>query len=105
MPLLAQVGDADPLLMLDAKVLLLKMYFETAQWDALDSLLTSLKAYLRRKTSLGYHKEHYLSLVYYTQKMLALNTHDRSATQGLRQEVVAAGNVLEREWLLARMSQ
>lgn len=103
MPLLAQVGDDDFLLMLDAKVLLLKMYFETAQWDALDSLLTSFKAFLRRKTNIGYHKEHYLSLLFFTKKILLLNPHERSAASALGNEIESA-NVLEKEWLLGRLS-
>lgn len=103
MPLLAQVGDADPLLMLDAKVLLLKMYYETGEWDALDALLTSVKAFLRRKTSLGYHKEHYLSLVNYTQKLLTLNTNDRKAVAALQRELENDQHVLEKEWLVGRL--
>lgn len=103
MPLLAQVDDADFLLMLDARVMLLKMYYETAQWDALDSLLTSFRAFLRRKTSLGYHKTHYISLIEYTQKLLKLTPHDRTARQALRQKMEAAPDLLEKEWLLGVM--
>jgi hypothetical protein len=104
MPLLAQVGDADPLLMLDAKVLLLKMYYETGEWDALDALLTSIKTFLRRKTSIGYHKEHYLSLVHYTHKLLILNPNERKEVESLKAEIEAASGVLEREWLLGRIN-
>ncbi|MBK8563352.1 MAG: hypothetical protein IPN76_08385 [Saprospiraceae bacterium] len=68
-----------------------------------DSLLTGVKAYLRRKTSLGYHKEHYLSLVHYSQKLLGLNPHDRKAAELLRSELEEAKHVLEKDWLLGRL--
>ena len=81
MPLLAQVDDSDFLLMLDAKVLLLKMYYETGEWDALDSLLASFKTFLRRKKQIGYHEEHYKSLLRYTSKLLKINRFDKTQVE------------------------
>lgn len=103
MPLLARVGDADFLMTLDAKVLLLKMYVESGEWEALESLIVSFRSFLRRKTSLGYHKEHYISLLRYTRQLLVLNRHDRSAVQALRDQIAGDTAVLEREWLLGQM--
>jgi len=49
MPLLAQAGESDLLLNLDSRVMLLKMYYETGEWDALDALLASFRVLLLRK--------------------------------------------------------
>jgi hypothetical protein len=103
MPLLAQVDDSDFLLMLDAKVLLLKMYYETGEWDALDSLLASFKTFLRRKKQIGYHEEHYKSLLRYTSKLLKINRFDRVQIQNLRGEISKKDEVLEKDWLLGQL--
>ncbi|MCY7330670.1 MAG: hypothetical protein LH618_19110 [Saprospiraceae bacterium] len=49
MPLLAQAGESDLLLNLDSRVMLLKIYYETGEWDALDALLASFRVLLLRK--------------------------------------------------------
>ena len=103
MPLLAQVDDSDFLLMLDAKVLLLKMYYEMGEWDALDSLLASFKTYLRRKKQIGYHEEHYKSLIRYTSKLLSLHSFDKEKRMQLRDEISKNEKVLEKGWLLERL--
>lgn len=103
MPLLAQVDDADFLLMLDAKVLLLKMYFEQKEWDALDSLLASFRTFLRRKKQIGYHKEHYKSLLRYTSKLLKMNVFSKDKRVKLRQEIMQNETVLEKQWLLEQL--
>ncbi len=105
MPLLAQVDDSDFLLMLDAKVLLLKMYYETGEWDVLDSLLASFKTYLRRKKQIGYHEEHYKSLIQYTSKLLKINRFDKSQTEHLRSEISKNEKVLEKNWLLEQLGK
>ena len=44
MPLLARADENDLFLNIDSRFLLLKMYYETGEWDALDALLGGLKA-------------------------------------------------------------
>ena len=105
MPLLAQVDDSDFLLMLDAKVLLLKMYFEMGEWDALDSLLASFKTYLRRKKQIGYHEQHYKSLLRYTSKLLKINHFDKTQLERLRNEILKNETVLEKDWLLQQLEK
>jgi hypothetical protein len=53
MPLLQLVDLEDPLNNLDARRMLLRSYFELGEWEALESLLQSFAAYLRRQKNLG----------------------------------------------------
>jgi hypothetical protein len=46
MPLLARVDESDLFLNIDSRFLLLKMYYETGEWDALDALIASFKILL-----------------------------------------------------------
>lgn len=100
MPLLATLDDSDLLLNFDAKVILIKMYFELSEIDALYSLLDSFSAMLRRKKLVGYHKTYYKSLIQLTKKLLDLNHGPSDKKNLLRKEVQAMKQFPEREWFM-----
>lgn len=101
MPLLARVGENDLLLNLDSRVMLLKMYYEMGEVDALDALLSSFKIHLmRKKKVIGYHSAHYLNTLRYIQKLTRLNLNDKKAVAVFRAEIEANNLVIEKEWLL-----
>lgn len=104
MPLLARVDENDLLLNLDSRVMLLKMYYETEGFDALDALLASFKILLlRKKKVIGYHSTHYLNTLRYIQKLVRLNLNDKKAAAAFRAEVAANKSVIEKEWILAQI--
>ncbi len=106
MPLLARVGESDLLLNLDSRVMLLKMYYETGEFDALDALLASFKILLlRKKKVIGYHSSHYLNTLRYIQKLVRINPNDKKAGGAFRAEVAANTSVIEKEWLLEQVPQ
>ncbi|MBV6443541.1 MAG: hypothetical protein DYG98_22585 [Haliscomenobacteraceae bacterium CHB4] len=100
MPLLQQVELDDPLNNLDARRMLLRSYFELGEWEALESLLQSFSAYLRRQKNLGYHRTTNENLIVFTKKLLELNRADPKAVAALRDEIDATPDVAERAWLL-----
>lgn len=100
MPLLQQVELDDPLNNLDARRMLLRSYFELGEWEALESLLQSFSAYLRRQKNLGYHRTTNENLIVFTKKLLELNRADPKAVAALRDEIDAKPDVAERAWLL-----
>lgn len=103
MPLLARVDESDLLLNLDSRVMLLKMYYEMDEQDALDALLSSFKILLlRKKKIIGYHQQHYLNTLRFVQKLSRLNFNDRAAVERFRKEVTEQSQLLEKEWLLAQ---
>lgn len=63
MALLVKFDPDDILINLNAKSMLLKMFYEQDQTDALESLLESFNMYLKRKEIIGYHKQIYSHLV------------------------------------------
>lgn len=104
MPLLAQVDEADLLLNLDSRIMLIKMYYETEAWDALDALLSSFRILLlRKKKMVGYHQQHYLNTVRLLQKILRTPAQDRAARQKIREEIDHTKSVIERDWLLGKV--
>lgn len=100
---LLQVEYDDLYLNLDGKVMLMKMYYELDEWQALDSLLTSVKRFIQRKKLMGYHRESYLNIVLFIRKLLELNPYDKVAKASLFKEIEAIPALGEKEWLLEQL--
>lgn len=103
MPLLQQAELDDPLNNLDARRMLLRSYYELGEWEALESLLQSFGAYLRRQKNLGYHRTVNENLILFTKKLLELDRSDANAVAALRRQIDATPDLAERAWLLAEI--
>lgn len=102
MPLLQQIELEDRLNLLDARRMLLRSYYELGEYKALDSLLTSFGAYLRRQKDLGYHQELNLNLVRYTRRLLEIRPGDKKTLKKLSEEVAGTDKLAEKTWLLSK---
>lgn len=101
--LLTQTEFDDLLHQLDARRMLLRSYFELGELTALDSLLDSFQAFLRRRRDVGYLRQNYLNLIRFTRKLLQTPAGDWAAREKLRSEIVEAKALAEREWLLGKV--
>ena len=63
--------------------MLLRIYFELGEYDALESLLDSFATYLRRQQDLGYHREHYRNLIHFVRRLLNIGMHNKEERQEL----------------------
>ena len=98
--LLTQANFDDLLHNLDARRMLLRIYYDLGEFDALDSLLDSFSIFLRRRRDIGYLKQNYLNLIRFTKKLLQLPQGDKTARKKLRGEIEGTKALAEREWLL-----
>ena len=103
MPLLHQVEYDDILMTLNARTMLLKMYYELDEFNALDSLLESMRMYMQRKKVIGYHKSNFRNVIHLTKKLANANPYDSKQTQQLRAEIESANPLTEKKWLLAQL--
>ena len=103
MQLLLQVEYDDVFLNLDSKNMLMKMYFELKEFDALDSLLGSMQNNLLRKKAIGYHKKNYKNIIRLTKKILKLNPFNQAQKDKLRLEIEESQPLTERKWLLEQL--
>lgn len=94
----------EPLLNMAAKTIALKIYYAMEEYDVLSAHLEALIKYIRRKPGLGYHRNNYLQLARYTQKLISLNWNDKTEVEALRQKIAAEPALTEREWLLEQFS-
>lgn len=102
--LLQKANYRDPLLNLAAKTLLLKTYYETDEYDLLQSHLDAMRNYLHRKRVIGYHRTNYLNIIRYTEKITRLNPLDKKAVVLLRQAIEQEEVLTEKGYLLKAIS-
>ena len=86
-----------------AKTMLSKIYYTLEEYDALENHLDSIQIYIRRKKVLGYHRDNYLAFVRFVRKLLNLIGNNETEREKLRQEILAAPILTERDWLLAEL--
>jgi hypothetical protein len=86
-----------------ARILQLKIYYQTDAYDLLDSHLDSIKTYLQRQRATGYHRANYLDLVRMTRRLMRCNFNDAEELQAIQADIVAHDSLLEKEWFLAQV--
>jgi hypothetical protein len=101
--LLAQTDFDDILIHLSAKTMLLKIYYELNETDALESLLESMRTYLNRKELVGAYRPNYQNIIRYTKKLVRINPYDKDRKEKLRQEIIKANPLSERDWLIRQL--
>ncbi|MBK6996683.1 MAG: hypothetical protein IPH31_17780 [Lewinellaceae bacterium] len=101
MPLLLEMDFDDVLHNLTAKAMLAKMYWETAEINALENLLTSFSVYLRRKRQVSDQlRTGYQNFIRFVRRLQALPPGKKSARAALREEIEQTALVAEKDWLL-----
>ncbi len=102
---LVQTDFSDSLLNLNAKMLLLKIYYEKGETDALESLLEATRTYLHRKKIVGYHRSVYNNQLRLLRKLARVNPFSRKERDKLRMEIEECTPLLEKKWLLEQLSK
>ncbi len=101
MPLLLAMDFDDVLHNLTAKAMLVKMYYETDESTALDSLLASLRAYLRRKRQVSeQQRTAYHNFIKLVRRLQVIPKRDKTALAQLKTDIQETALVAEKDWLL-----
>jgi hypothetical protein len=107
--LLQSVEYDDLAYSLDSKCMLLAMYYEQDEDEALMSLMDSFKTYLNRHKDIAENKRiNYFNLMKYTRKMLKLNHGDKNEIIKIRQEIDEdrkAAGIASLKWLLEKLAE
>lgn len=104
--LLTQFEYDDMLFNLIAKTMLLKIYFETDEFDAFESLLESLRTYLQRKAALdATRKTSYKNMISLMKKLLQLNIFSKAQKDNFRELVQKTNPLAERDWFLKQLER
>jgi len=102
--LLQQVEYNDVFYMLDAKLTLIKTFYELEENDSLDALLDSFTMLLRRKKLISQqYRNIYTKFAFYVKKMLRYT--DKSKLKALQLEIHDAKNVADLGWLKEKIDE
>jgi len=85
---------------LTVKTLQLKIFYESGEFDLLENHLKGMKNYIKRHTSIGYHRTNYGLIVAYTQQLMALDFKKKEVVEALRAAIVGEEILTEKEWFL-----
>lgn len=102
---LAQVEFDDLFLNIGAKTMLLKIYYEQENFDALDALLVSFQRFLQRKTMLAYQRKIYSNMLFLTEKLIKTPYYNKKEVASLKEEIEITSPLTERPWLLAQAAK
>jgi hypothetical protein len=105
MSLLIQYDHDDLLINLNARTLLIKIYYAQDEMDALESLLDSTRIYLKRKKVQGNHRLSYQNVIKFTKKLIRINPFDKKGKEGLKTDLLNANPVAEKKWLLEQIEK
>jgi hypothetical protein len=99
---LLQLADYRDLISgMSARIIQLKIYFETDAYELLESHLESIKIYLRRQRAAGYHRDSYLEIVRMTRRLMRLDYKNTAEVNALRTQISEHATLLEKAWFLA----
>lgn len=91
---------------LNSKDMLLRVYYDTDEWDPLYSLFESFRTYLNRNKEIPErNKQAYKNLIRFTKKLTRLNRGDKQTVERLRQEILATPNLANQKWLLEKLEE
>lgn len=105
MHIIATTDFDDILTNLHSKLMLITMYYEEEEIDALESLLDSMRAYIRRKQVKGTYEAVYTNVITYTKKLVKVNPFDKSQVEKLRREVSVAKPLPDKQWFIEKIDQ
>ena len=90
---------------MNAKNMLLKIYYELDEFEALTALISSFKRFLNRKSIVAYQKQIYTNMILLTEKLIHILPNDQTKKAQLRQEIENSHPLTEKPWLLEQLEQ
>ena len=104
---LLQYEHDDIIINLRAKNMLLKMYYELGEHDALEYLLESMRNFLVRKKVMGYHKSNFINIIKLTKKLLKVNPYSKHQKAKVKLAIEQANPLTgeERKWFLKQLEE
>lgn len=101
---LQKVEFTDLYYQLDSKSILLKVYFETDEQEALLHHIAAFKIFLvRNKNISAYQLTIYKNFIRYTLKIFRAGTNSKKL-ESLKMEISTSSNISDRNWLLERIN-
>lgn len=107
MDLLIQYEYDEILMNLNAKSMLLKIYYEREELTALEALIGSMRTYLNRKKMMSYHKGNFKNFLKMLSKLNKINPYSKAEKEKLRMQISNINPIIpsEKKWLLTQLNK
>lgn len=102
---LLKVMYKDLFIGLNARMLMVKTYYELNLFDLAYASIESFQQYLNRKEVLSYHKQNYKNNLKFVKRLLNLNRYDKARKKLLRQQIQEMQMLTEKNWLLQKLTE
>lgn len=100
---LQQVETKDLVDNLISKTMLMKIYYESKEFDSLYSHLDSFEIYIRRREVSDFHRLNFMNIIRFVKRLVALPDSDKKMRKELKKEIEEETTLTEREWLLQKI--
>jgi len=96
----------DTILNLEAKTMLLKIYFEESEHDAFESLLESMRTYLHRKDAISpTHRLLYKNFLSLMRKLIHLNPYSTVQKENFRKLTIETNPLPGKDWFFKQLDR
>lgn len=105
MTLLQHAEFDDIFLKIATRKMLLKIYFDLEELNALESLLDSFQRFLTRHSkNLSYHQPVYINFIKFVRRLLQTPKFDKPARQNLKIEIESTKDLADKKWLIEKLN-
>lgn len=101
--LLQEVKFKDVFITLNARVLLIKTFYELDQIDLAEHQIRNTKNFVSRQKNLSYHADIFNKVLLYMSRLVKLDRTNQEKVQQLIEEVRAEKGLSEKSWLLGKL--
>lgn len=86
-----------------SKTLMLKIYFESDEFNLLEAHLDSFRSFIRRREVSDFHHKNFQNIIHFTRKLIALPPYNRAEKNKLEAAIRAEEILTERAWFLEKL--
>jgi len=101
---LLKVDYNDTNYVIGTRVLLMKIYFENKEYEALESLLNAFRNYLHRNSKMSARmRKLYLNTIKYVKKLNNVHVRDFKKLHHIKKQIETTDNLADRKWMLSKI--
>ncbi len=90
----------EPTFNMDARCLLIEIYYQNSETSLLESMLESTKMYLLRHSDIGYPRENYENFIKYLKKILHVKPYEKAEFAKLKAEIESIIYIYDKEFFI-----
>lgn len=95
----------DPLIELNARVEMIKIYYENDELEWMNNQLSATRNLIKRSKKLGYHREYYINFLAMAQWLMSTFSIEASTLEKKQKEIQEDKKLIEKTWLYQMVSR